>query len=117
MSLDGTTLDVGDTAANRRAFGRPASPRGVHATGAFPQLRMVGLLETGPHVVWGAQLGAYHTGEVTLAAAVVPALTGGMRCLADRGFLGFDLWQQAAATEAALVWRATASRRLPGLER
>lgn len=117
MSLDGTTLDVGDTAANRRAFGRPASSRGANATGAFPQLRLVGLLETGTHVLCGAQLGAYHTGEVTLAAAVLPHLTRDMLCLADRGFLGFDLWQHAAATGAALVWRAKASLRLPVLER
>ena len=117
MSLDGTTLDVGDTAANRRAFGQPASTRGANATGAFPQLRLVGLLETGTHVLCGAQLGAYHTGEVTLAAAVVPFLTRDMLCLADRGFLGFDLFQQAAATGAALVWRAKASMRFPVLER
>lgn len=113
MSLDGTTLDVADTAANRRAFGRPASARGVNATGAFPQLRLVGLLETGTHVLCGAQLGPYSTGEVTLAAHVVPHLTPAMLCLADRGFLGFDLWQQAAATGAALLWRAKAVQRLP----
>ena len=37
MSLDGTTLDVADTAENARAFGRPASSRGANATSAFPQ--------------------------------------------------------------------------------
>lgn len=117
MSLDGTTLDVGDTAANRHAFGRPASARGANATGAFPQVRLVGLLETGTHVLCGAALGTYATGEVTLAADVVPHLTPTMLCLADRGFLGFDLWQRAAATGAALVWRAKAILRLPVLER
>lgn len=117
MSLDGTTLDVADTAANRRAFGRPASTRGANATGAFPQLRLVGLVETGTHVLCGAQLGAYATGEVTLAADVIPALTATMLCLADRGFLGFDLWRQAIGTGAALLWRAKASLLLPVLER
>lgn len=117
MSLDGTTLDVGDTAANARAFGRPASPRGANASGAFPQLRLVGLLETGTHVLCGAQLGPYHTSEVALAAAVLPSLTGEMLCLADRGFLGFDLWRTASATGAALVWRARATFTLPVLER
>lgn len=117
MSLDGTTLDVADTAANRRAFGRPASSRGANATGAFPQLRLVGLLETGTHVICNAQLGPYRTGEVTLAAAVLPALTGEMVCLADRGLLGFDLWRTASATEAALVWRAGAQFPLPVLAR
>ncbi len=117
MSLDGTTLDVGDTVANARAFGRPASARGVNATGAFPQLRIVGLLENGTHAICAAQLGAYTTGEVRLAADVVPHLTGEMLCLADHGLLGFDLWRQAAATGAALLWRAGATFTLPLLER
>lgn len=117
MSLDGTTLDVGDTVANARAFGRPASTRGVNATGAFPQVRLVGLLENGTHAICAAQLGAYTTAEVRLAAEVVPHLTGAMLCLADRGLLGFDLWRQAAATGAALLWRAGATFTLPLLAR
>jgi hypothetical protein len=117
MSLDGTTLDVGDTAANAHAFGRPGSGRGVNATGAFPQLRIVGLLENGTHAICAAQLGAYRTSEVAMAAAVVPHLTGEMLCLADRGLLGFDLWRRAAATGAALLWRAGAPFKLPILER
>ncbi|MDQ3697160.1 MAG: IS4 family transposase [Gemmatimonadota bacterium] len=117
MSLDGTTLDVGDTVANARAFGRPASARGVNTTGPFPQLRVVGLLENGTHAICAAQLGAYRTSEVTMAAAVVPHLTGEMLCLADRGLLGFDLWRQASATGAELLWRAAARFTLPLLER
>ena len=103
MSLDGTTLDVGDTVANRRAFGGPASPRGVNRTGAFPQLRLVGLLETGTHVLCGVQLGAYHTGEVTLAADVLPHLSGAMLCLADRGCAGLAGQIQHAPPGAAAV--------------
>ena len=113
MSMDGTTLDVGDTKANARAFGRPASPRGVNVTGAFPQLRLVGLLETGTHVIAGAQLGGCRTSEVALAPGVLASLTGEMLCLADRGFMGFDLWRQAHATGAALLWRAGAQFTLP----
>ena len=117
MSLDGTTFDVGDTAANTRAFGRPASSRGVNATGAFPQLRLVGLLENGTHVIADAQLGAYGTSERALAAPVLDALTGDMLCLADRGVLSFDLWQRAARTGAALLWRVPSVFTLPVLER
>jgi hypothetical protein len=117
MSLDGTTLDVGDTVANARAFGRPGSARGVNTTGAFPQLRLMGLLENGTHAICGAELGPYRTSEATLAQAVVPRLTGAMLCLADRGLLGFDLWRQAATTGAALLWRASATFTLPLLER
>jgi len=117
LSLDGTTLDVGDTVANARAFGRPGSGRGQNATGAFPQLRLVGLVETGTHVICGAQLGAYQTSEGALAPAVLAHLNGEMLCLADRGFLGFDLWRTASATQAALLWRASASFTLPVLQR
>lgn len=117
MSLDATTLDVSDTPANARAFGRPPSSRGVNRTGAFPQLRLLGLLENGTHVITAAQLGRYRTSEVALARAVLPSLTREMLCLADRGFLSFDLWAAAAATGAALLWRAPAHFTLPVLAR
>ena len=117
MSLDGTTLDVADTAANARAVGRPASSRGANTSGAFPQLRLVGLLENGTHVISAAALGTYRAHERALATAVLPSLTGDMLVLADRGFLSFDLWRPAAATGAALVWRASAQVGLPVLER
>jgi hypothetical protein len=116
MSLDGCTLDVSDTQANARAFGRPRSSRGVNATGAFPQLRLVGLLENGTHVIAEAEFGPYATSENELAGAVLPRLAAEMLCLADRGFLSFDLWRTASTTGAALVWRAAASFGLPVLE-
>lgn len=53
MAIDGTTLDVADTPANDRAFGRPTSHRGQ---GAFPQLRLVALIETGTHALCDAIL-------------------------------------------------------------
>ena len=117
MSLDGTTLDVADTADNATAFGRPASSRGANATGAFPQLRLVGLLENGTHVISAAALGPYRAHERALATAVLPSLTAEMLVLADRGFLSFDLWRPATATGATLVWRASAHVGLPVLER
>lgn len=117
MSLDGTTLDIGDTDANATAFGRPASARGVNATGAFPQVRLVGLVENGTHVLTDAQMGAYGTSERVLVAPVLDALAGDMLCLADRGFISFDLWQRAARTGAALLWRVPSVYTLPILER
>jgi hypothetical protein len=98
MTLDGSTLDVSDSPANERAFWRPASVRGVNATGAFRQLRLVGLLENGTHAIMGAELGPRWTSENELAASILPRLTAEMLGLADRGLLGFDLWQVADAT-------------------
>ena len=117
MSLDGTTLDVGDTAENAASFGRPASARGANATGAFPQVRLVGLLENGTHALTHVQLGAYATPERTLARTALIGLSAAMVCLADRGFFSVALWRAACATGAALVWRAPATVTLPILER
>lgn len=117
VTLDGTTFDIGDTKPNEVAFGRPASSRGANATGAFPQLRLVGLVETGTHVVFGAAIGRYSDSEATLTRGVLAALGRDMLCLADRGFVGFDLWREALATRAALVWRAKGNMKFPVEER
>jgi hypothetical protein len=109
VSLDGSTLDVADTAENEKAFGRPGASRG-HS--AFPKIRFVALLENGTHVLWAARMGRYATDELTLAAEVVPALGKQMLCLADRFFPSYQLWQSAAQTGAELLWRTRQNARL-----
>jgi Insertion element 4 transposase N-terminal/Transposase DDE domain len=109
VSLDGSTLDVADTAENEAAYGRPGASRG---STAFPKLRFVGLLENGTHVLWGARMADYATDELTLAQQVVPALRKGMLCLADRFFPSYQLWQAAAQTGADLLWRTRQNARL-----
>jgi hypothetical protein len=110
VSIDGSTLEVADEAANDAAFGRPGASRG---TSAFPQLRFVALVENGTHVLFGTQWGPYATGEITLAKAALGALRQGMLCLADRNFFGFALWGQACSTGAQLLWRIKINARLP----
>src|SRR3954466_14114603 len=110
VSLDGTCLDVADTAENRAEFGVPGASRGESA---FPQLRLVALVENGTHVLFGARLGRYAEGEATLAHDVLTALRPGMLCLADRQFFGHALWQRAASTGADLLWRVKSNLRLP----
>jgi len=110
VSMDGSTLEIADQSANSRAFGRPGASRG-HS--AFPQLRFVSLVENGTHVLFGTQLGPYSSSEITLAKGVLSALRKGMLCLADRQFFGFELWEQARATGADLLWRIKINARLP----
>jgi len=55
----------------------------------------------------------YATSEVALAKTVLPSLSKGMLCLADRGFFGCELWRQAAATGADLLWRVSKNVLLP----
>jgi hypothetical protein len=109
ISLDGSTLDVADTAANEKAFGRPGASRGGSA---FPKIRFVALLENGTHVLWAARVDKYSTDELTLAEDVVPALRKGMLCLADRFFPSYKLWNSAAHTGADLLWRTRKNARL-----
>ncbi len=116
MSIDGTCLDVADTPANAAEFGRPGSGRGEGA-GAFPQVRLVGLAECGTHALTGAAVGACTTGETTLTRDLLPVLGEGMLVLADRNFYSFDLWNQARATGAELLWRTKAGHVLPAHER
>jgi hypothetical protein len=112
VALDATTFDVADTAANVEAFGRPGSSRGEEQAG-FPQVRMVGLVECGTHAVFAAATGPLRVGETTLARSVLDALAPGSLLLADRGFLGYDLWREASATGADLLWRVRQGITLP----
>jgi hypothetical protein len=110
VTLDGTTLDVADTTANLAAFGRPGASRGASA---FPQLRVVALVENGTHVLIGAAIDGYPVGETTVAQRVWPILKPGMLCLADRAFFGWAAWTQARATGADLLWRIKKNLQLP----
>ena len=110
VSLDGSTLDIPDETVNERAFGRPAASRGESA---FPQVRFVSLVENGTHVLFGTRMGPCATSERAMAEEVLPSLSKGMLCLADRGFYGFSFWGKARANGADLLWRVTAKLRLP----
>src|ERR1700719_3153584 len=74
VSLDGSTLDVADEKVNADAFGRPGASRG---SSAYPQIRFVSLVENGTHVLFGSQMDAYSTGEITLSKTVLPSLRKG----------------------------------------
>lgn len=103
VALDGSTLALQDTPANAAVFGRPGNQ---HGQGAYPLARFAALAEVGTHLIFAARLGAYQGSELTLAKDLIPQLKRGMLCLADRLFPGYDLWKEAAATGAHLLWRA-----------
>src|SRR5689334_4974620 len=108
VSLDGSCLDVADTAENGAAFGRPGAGRGESA---FPQVRFVALVENGTHVLFGARLGGFADGETTLARDALTALRPGMLCLADRQFFGRALWRLADGSYLTTVYPSEKDRR------
>lgn len=114
VSLDGSTLDVADTKENETAFSRPNTSRG---SSAFPQIRLVSLVENGTHVLFGSRMAGIHVGEVTLAKEVIGFISEEMLCLADRNFFSYNLWQKAQNTGAGLLWRVRKDLKLPCLKR
>lgn len=111
MALDGSGMDVADEKANAEYFGYPSAARGQSA---FPQARVLGLVECGTHVIAAADIAPYAHSEKAMAARRLPGwLEPSMLLLADRGFYGFGLWQIASASGAALLWRVSATLKLP----
>jgi len=113
VSIDGTCLDVADTPSNEATFGRPSASRGASA---FPQVRMVSLMENGTHVLFGAHFAGCDVSEIALSRKVLCHLRTGMLCMADRNFFSFALFEQSASTGAELLWRVKKNLILPRLE-
>lgn len=112
LAIDGFEVDVPDSTANAAEFGYAGS--GDNRS-AFPKARVVALAECGTHAFVAAEVGAYSVGERTLAQRLYPRLRGDELLTADRGFYSWQAWDTAAATGAALLWRAPTQLELPVL--
>jgi hypothetical protein len=111
MSVDGSTLDVPDEKVNADAFGYAQGARGE---AAYPQIRFVALAECATHALCRVQMGGVRDdSEQALARQLVPAFSDDMLVLADRLFYGYDMWREAVATGAKLLWRVKSNLRLP----
>jgi hypothetical protein len=110
LAIDGFELDVPDTPANAAEFGYAGSGEN---RSAFPKARVVALAECGTHAFLAAELDAHAVGEKTLAQRLYPRLRADELLTADRGFYSWTGWDTAAATGAALLWRAPTQLALP----
>src|SRR5262249_13563607 len=102
MALDSFVVDVPDSPANDRAFGRPGcgcSP------GAFPQVRVLSLCEVGTHIRWRSLLKPGRRSEVVMAGYLLRFLAENMLLLWDRSFLTYAHVQQVVARQAHLLAR------------
>jgi hypothetical protein len=102
VALDSFVVDVADSPANARVFGRPGSGR---SPAAFPQARILALCEVGTHVLWRTQIKPCRRSEVKMAAALLRSLQDDMLLLWDRGFLSYDLVRQVRQRRAHLLAR------------
>jgi Insertion element 4 transposase N-terminal/Transposase DDE domain len=102
MAVDGFVVDVPDSPANARVFGRPGSGR---SPAAFPQARALALCEVGTHVFWRTQLKPYRRSEVAMAPVLLRWVQPDMLLLWDRNFLSYPLVQQVRRRGAHLLAR------------
>jgi hypothetical protein len=110
MAVDGVVFDVPDTPENLAEFGKLGSGRN---RSPYPQVRLVGLGEAGTHAIVDAAFDAGKTSERALIERLIPGFEPGMLVLCDRGFYSYQLWQAAAATGAALLWRLKNDIKIP----
>lgn len=106
MAVDTAAVDVPDTAANDRAFGRPAATRGASA---WPQAQLAALEECGTHAVCDA--GVWPCGADPHAAArrLLRSVGPGVLLLYDRGLHSLGLVTAALARGAHVLGRLPAS--------
>lgn len=114
VSVDGTTLDLADSPANEERYGRPATATDLKS--AWPQARVVGLVECGTHAILAAEVASCGTGEQSIFPRLHKHLGVSMLLIADRGFFSYTAFRDSAATGADLLWRVRANAVLPVIE-
>ena len=107
MAADGFVVDLPDTPANDRAFGRP---RNNKSPGPFPQAQVLGLVECGTHVFWRCQIKPCNVGETVMLGPLLKHLEPGMLLLWDRGFASYDLVRKVRGRKAHLLARWKTNR-------
>ena len=97
-AVDGTVVDLADTAQIRERYATPSG-------GRFPQARVVTLVVCGTRRVLGAVLDSCALSEQALWDRMVGQLRPGTLNLVDRNFFSMHRWRTAAGTGAHLIWR------------
>jgi len=109
-AIDGTTMTIPDSPPNLAAYGKQA---GSHGGSGYPLLRLVALVACGTRTLIDAVFGPVSCGELDCARRLRRSLHAGMLVLLDRNFGAAALLGQIAATEAHLLVRLKANRKLP----
>lgn len=114
VSIGGTTLDLADTPANEKTYGRPGTATEFQSV--FPQARVLGLVESGTHAVFSTVVASYNTSEHDMYPALLADVAKDMLLTSDRGFFSYQAWKESVAKGAALLWWMTANNVLPVAE-
>jgi len=109
LAIDGVMLDIPDTPENTVEYPKPDG--GTRRP--YPQVRIVALGECGTQATLAAAIGSLNIGERDLAAQLRAEVGPNTLVIADRGFYSFPLWRDYQSTGADLLWRLSATMKLP----
>lgn len=99
--VDGTTLRLPDSDANREHFGYHVSSRGESG---YPMARLVTLMALRSHLLVGARFGSQRTSEIVYARELWPLLPDHSLAIVDRNFLAAGVLLPIAAQGQNRHW-------------
>jgi hypothetical protein len=102
MAMDGKQINLFDNQEIEHHFGRPQTSRGQ---AAFPQARLVSLVEIGTHAYIDAGIWPLSVHERDCAMRLVRSLVAGMLLLVDRGLYSKEMIARVRAREAHVLFR------------
>jgi hypothetical protein len=114
MGIDGTVLDVPDTPANDKHFGRSSGGRG---DSALPQVRKVSLVELGTHVEVALAIGGWHDSEQQLVGQRLEQIPADALLIEDRGFFSYEHWKMLDSQGVKLLLRVQSNMILRPIQR
>ncbi|MDP9796810.1 hypothetical protein J2S43_005322 [Catenuloplanes nepalensis] len=100
-AVDGATVEVPGSPANRAGFGAPPAGAGPAAN---PRVRLLAHADCGTGALLNADFDGDRTGPAELADRLLGSFGPGMLVLAGPDVLSWRLWRAAAATGAELAW-------------
>jgi hypothetical protein len=89
LAMDGTTLRLADSAANRDHFG--AQNYANSKVASYPQARGVTLMMLATQIILDARFGTYQTSETTYAHDLLASVPDDSLTVIDRGFFSAQL--------------------------
>lgn len=89
LAMDGTTLRLADSEANRAHFG--AQIYANNKVASYPQTRGVTLMMVATQLICDARFGPYSTSELTYAHELLASVPDDSLTIIDRGFLSGQL--------------------------
>jgi hypothetical protein len=108
LAIDTQILNLADTPANEHAFGRPSTSHGI---AAWPQARLVGLVECGTHAFLDAGVWPYRADQHAAAQRLERSIGPGDLLSYDCGLHSYSILARARARGAHVLARLPAGAR------